>query len=391
MVVRGNQEVGRKIPNFCRGLVIGSGRMQVKSELSILFNPLYLFGRQIPINARIAAAVKPEKIYTIPKYLYDNPIMPLQNLPLEILVTILRLVGSDSLRKQEACCLLVSKWWYELAESILLEDLALHANQLHGIPSASLTLLKKCLRRLKINLKPVSDQQVDKLDTDFNDVLSSILPYCTQLKTFTLFANGYFSTERPLESYTDYLKECSLGHILKVLPFSILSDLTIDTSGSEIQDKEHLCSQIALRIPSLRSLQLRMRCICPHVLEFDKSSKIESMIINLSLKEDHLLNAGFSLHCTEAISAYDLNDKMVTAATEIATGLSNIRMLRILCHKHPGLEMVTTDCINGSQMLLADMDDCEWDWSDDGPLYLPDDEPSDRDLFDSDNEDDYVL
>ncbi|KAJ5580198.1 uncharacterized protein N7459_006183 [Penicillium hispanicum] len=316
--------------------------------------------------------------------------MTLQDLPLEILDTILRLVGSGSLRKHEACCLLMSKWWYGLAEPILLEDLTLHADQLSCIPAKALVRLGRSVRRLEIDLTPASDRQVDEeFNVNLNEVLSRLLPRFVQLRTFTLLARGYFNPKTPMAPYTDYLGQEFSMKFLEILPFSLLSDLTIDTSGSEITAREHLCPQIAAKIPSLRSLRLRMRCICPRVLEFDHNSKIESIIVNLSLKESYLLNAGFSHHCTEPKSAYDLNDAMVTAATNTAASLPSVKMLRILCHKHPYLDMVTTDCINGSQMVLSD--DREWDWSDDGPLCVHDEEPSDRDLFDSDSEDDHIL
>lgn len=314
--------------------------------------------------------------------------MPLQDLPFEIFDTILRLVGSDSLRKHEACCLLVSKWWYGLAEPILLEDLVLHVDQLGRIPEKALVRLGRSARRLEIDLKPVSDRQIDEeLNVNPDQVLSHVLPRCVQLRTFSLLAKGYFNPKTPLASYTNYLGQGGSMNLLEILPFSVLSDLTIDTSGSEIKAREHICPQIAARIPSLRSVRLRMRCICPQVLDFDHNSKIESIIINLSLKESCLL--AFSRHCTAPTSAYGLNDAMVAAATNIATSLPSIKMLRILCHKHPYLEMVSTDCISGSQMVLSD--DREWDRSIDGPLYVHDEEPSDRDLFDSDSDDGHVL
>lgn len=36
-------------------------------------------------------------------------------------------------------------------------------------------------------------------------------------------------------------------------------------------------------------------------------------------------------------------------ALYLSTSLPSIKVLRILCHKHPYLEMATTDCINGYQ------------------------------------------
>ncbi|KAJ5715867.1 uncharacterized protein N7483_013048 [Penicillium malachiteum] len=280
--------------------------------------------------------------------------MPLQNLPVEILDNILRLVGSDSLRKHEACCLPVSKWWYELAEPILLEELVLSAHQLKRIPENTIIKLQKSLRRLQIHIKPLPERQVDEeLINSLNNVLPRLLPKAARLQQFDFIANGYFNPDKPLVSYKNYLGPWPLMNLVDILPFYILSDLTIDTMGSGVKTGEHICPRIASRIPSLRSIKLRMRCICLQVLEFDHHSKIEKIIINLSLKENNLLEAGFSHHCTEQIHAYDLNDAMVAAATNIATKIPSIKMLRIMSHTHPGFETVTTDCINGSRMILS--------------------------------------
>ncbi|KAJ5638725.1 hypothetical protein N7528_001115 [Penicillium herquei] len=316
--------------------------------------------------------------------------MHLQHLPVEILDNIIRLVGSDSLRKHDACCLLVSKWWYELAEPILLEDLVLSANQLKQIPENAIIKLRRSIRRLQINIKPLPERQVDEeLINTLNNTLPRFLRKAARLKQFDFIAKGYFNPDKPLVSYKNYLGQWPLMNLVDILPFSTLSDLTIDTMSSGVKTGEHICPRIAHIIPSLRSIKLRMRCICLQVLEFDHHSKIEKIIINLSLKENNLLHAGFSHHCTEQIHAYDLNDAMVAAATKLATATPNIKMLRILSHRHPGFEMISTDCIDGSRMILSE--DSQWNWSDNGPLYLPDEEQSDRDLFDSDTEEEHLL
>lgn len=318
--------------------------------------------------------------------------MPLQNLPLEIIYMILRLVGSGSLRKQEACCLLVSKWWYTLVKPILFEDLDLYANRLKRIPQNEITNLGRYLQLLTIHMEPTSDQRANE---DLNNSFGRLLPHCTQMKTFTFSAASYFDPAKLYIPSTNYLGLWSPESLLNMLQFSILSDLTIDTCGSDFNTGVHVCPQIALKLPSLRSIRLRMRRICPLVFELKQNSKIHSVIINLSLKENDRFHAQFTRHCTESYTPYELNDSMVMAATKMAKSLTSITMLRILCHKHPYLEMVTTDCINGSQMVLSD--DGKWDWknwSDDGPSYLPSrnisDRDSDRDLFESD-EDEYVL
>lgn len=307
--------------------------------------------------------------------------MPLQNLPVEVLCTILHFVGSDSLRKQEACCLLVSKSWYKLAEPVLLKDLVLNANQLRQIPEKALEKLTFFLQRLTIDMEHTPDWHTDD---ELNDGFSQLLPRCVRLTAFALRAPSHFDPDKPLAPVTKYLGSWSPIGLFDTLHLSTISDLVIDTCGSEFQRGVHICPRIALKIPSLRSIRLRMHNICPRVLELAHESKIESIIINLSLKEHDRFHAGFSRHCTEPKSAYDLYDDFVIAGTNVAKSQPSIKMLRILCHKHPYLEMVTRDCINGTRMILSDNSE---DWGDDGFPDLDEEEISDQDLFTDESED----
>ncbi|KAJ5085022.1 hypothetical protein N7532_009793 [Penicillium argentinense] len=307
--------------------------------------------------------------------------MPLHSLPVEVLHIILHFVGSESLRKHEACCLLVSKWWCKLAEPVLLKDLVLNANRLRQIPERALERLKLFLQRLTIDMKHSPDWHADD---GLNDGFIQLLTRCVHLTAFILRAPSQFDPDKPLAPVTNYLESWSPTSLFDALHLSTISDLVIDTCGSEFQSGVHVCPRIALKIPSLRSIRLRMHNICPRVLELERDSKIESIIINLSLKEPDRFHAGFSRHCTEVKSAYELYDDMVMAASNVARSQPGIKMLRILCHKHPYLEMMTRDCINGTQMILSD--DSE-DWGDDGLPDPDDEEISDQDLFTADSED----
>ncbi|CAG8369759.1 unnamed protein product [Penicillium salamii] len=306
--------------------------------------------------------------------------MPLHSLPVEVLYLILQFVGSDSLRKHNACCLLVSKWWYKLAEPVMLQELVLNANQLNQIPDKAVEKLTVYLQRLRILMPHTSNWHADE---QLNDVFSQFLPRCPRLKAFGLRAPSDFDPENPFAPATNYLESWSPTGLFDTLDSSAISDLVIDTSGSKFQSGVHICPQI-LKIPSLRSARIRMHNVCPRLLDLEQDSKIESLIINLSLKEPDRFHAGYSRHCTEPKSAYDLYDEMVVAATAVTKTHPGIKLLRILCHKHPYLEIVTSDCIEGTKRILSDESQ---DWSDDG-LPDPDDaELSDWDLFTADSED----
>lgn len=62
----------------------------------------------------------------------------------------------------------------------------------------------------------------------------------------------------------------------------------------------------------------------------------------------------------------------------------SLKVLRILCHKMPSLEMVVKDWIAGTKMIISDDDG--WDWSDDG-WGDPDDEEVSSQEFSSEDSD----
>ncbi|KAJ5335526.1 hypothetical protein N7452_007929 [Penicillium brevicompactum] len=307
--------------------------------------------------------------------------MSLQSLPVEVIHLVLQFVGSDALRKQEACCLLVSKWWYNLAEPVLLKDLVLNANLLDKMPEDAFERLSLHAQRLTVQVTQASDFLGDEI---FNDAICQLLSRCAYLKAFSFRAQSDFDPEHPMMPATNYLASWSPMRLFDILDLSGISDLVIDTCGSMFKSRVHICPRV-LKIASLRSLRLRMHHICPRVLELESDSRIESIIINMSLMEPGCFHAGFSRHCTEPKSAYDLYQEMVTTATNVATSHFGIKMLRILSHKHPYSEIVTTDCIKGMTMILADITK---DWEEDGLPDIEHAELSDRDLFAEDSEDD---
>lgn len=97
----------------------------------------------------------------------------------------------------------------------------------------------------------------------------------------------------------------SPARLLDDLWVSKVSEIEIDTSGSEFKNEIHVCPWLALKIPHLRSVRLRMHRIWPQIFETEhkdrgSSSKTENIIINLSLKETDRFSTGFSHHCTES-------------------------------------------------------------------------------------------
>jgi hypothetical protein len=179
-------------------------------------------------------------------------------------------------------------------------------------------------------------------------------------RIFSLHLKTQFDPSNPLIPRDDYLSLWSPTKLVDVFQATTLSHLVIDTCGSEV--KGHICPGIALSIPSLRSVRLRMQRICPRILTFRAAAvtqdghsntlplskaeqqdpiplaKIQSIIINTSLKESDQFSWGYSQHCTESKRGWDLFDDMVTAAIETAEQFPSLKVMRILCHKHPWLE-----------------------------------------------------
>lgn len=358
--------------------------------------------------------------------------MPLENLPLEILCMIIRFVGSSQLRRQEACGLLVCKWWYNLAKPILLEDITLSGSTLIHLPQRVHEELRRFTRQITIDIQGFEDwpdkkerphEEAEERDSQWNEALAVhldrfgalLLPSCSHVDSFTLRARSQFDPAEPFAPRCDYLSLWSPASLVDTLQTCKISELVIDTCGSELNHsiQGHVCPHRILLIPSLRSIRLRMRRVCPQILDmqciesttlFDESStsspilperedpvvrppsKIESIIINLSLKETGRFSAGYSQHCTRQRRGWDLYEDMIMAAEEVVKRAPGLKMLRFLIHKHPSLEIVAKDCITGTKMILSD--DGEWDWGDEGKVDPDDEEVSDQEFSSASSDED---
>lgn len=290
--------------------------------------------------------------------------MPLQSLPVEILCIILRRIGNSQLRKQLLAC----KWWYKLAKPILLEELTVSANQLIRLPEQALAKYhyQLFLRLLKIDLHGTTDWPVNQ-DNELDRILNSLIRDGHRLTSFTLRARSQFDPAEPLAPRHHYLSMWSPARPLDDLQVSKISNLEIDTCGSDFEREVHVCPRLALVIPHMRNVRLRMHSICPQIFDWKgygpSPPKTEIFIVNISLMERNRFSAGFSHHCTEPKNAWALYNDMVHAAEELAKqilGSSNLKVLRILCHKHPWLEAMVKDCITGTEVRLKNDSNDKW-------------------------------
>lgn len=192
--------------------------------------------------------------------------------------------------------------------------------------------------------------------TELDQILSSLIRDCHSLTSFTLRARSQFDPAEPPAPRHDYLFMWSPARLRDDLQVSKISDLEIDTCGSEFKNETHVCPQLARLIPHLRNGRLRMYKICPRIFDWKgygpSPPKAETFIVNISLIKRNRFSAGFSHHCTESKNSWALYSDMVHTAEELAKQLldsSNLKVLRILCHKHPWLEAMAKDCITGTK------------------------------------------
>ena len=122
-------------------------------------------------------------------------------------------------------------------------------------------------------------------------VNSKLVELADTLATFTTLEEFMFeaSSEQELtpEPRWDYVHDVMLGKIIAGLP-NHLTALTLDTCGTEVvPDRDHpihLCPLIAQHAGKIKTVRLRMRCICPVVLNMAiEKLAMKSLIIKLSL------------------------------------------------------------------------------------------------------------
>ncbi|KAH8701937.1 hypothetical protein BGW36DRAFT_424232 [Talaromyces proteolyticus] len=130
------------------------------------------------------------------------PKVSLERLPIGVLCTIFRSVGTKHLRQT----LLVCKWWYNLAEPIAFEDLGLHADALITASEEAHQRFQNNVRRLSLELhgfkdelaknskiistdKAITARQWSKTLADNLDKLGALSRHSARLKSFAFMAS----------------------------------------------------------------------------------------------------------------------------------------------------------------------------------------------------------
>lgn len=285
--------------------------------------------------------------------------MSLEALPPELLVTILRSVGANELRKSTACTLTVCKWWHDMAEPLILKELNLSSVELLRISRHSMEAARSFTSRMAI------DVSIDKGRKDYVSRASEELPAaardtsepwatvlcrrldevgtwvrgCKRLTSFSLRVEHDMAPEEV--TVNESLSEWGQIDLGAALWASSLSELKIDTLGAwlEAERCEDLCICLAERLPALRSVWLRLRSACPSLLRFPdywrlhdvSEARIEKIVVNLSMMRGDSDIALFSRHCrgseVEEEKACTLWEQRARRATEVFPGLRELWLL----------------------------------------------------------------
>ena len=173
--------------------------------------------------------------------------------------------------------------------------------------------------------------------------LAAILSGSQSLEEFSLEAS---SQEHGREGPRwDYLQDSTMHSLISSLPPS-LNNLTLDMCGSKAITSErgrnpiHLCPLIAERLHDFQNVRLRLRCICPEVLNTSSltltaESRLKTLVIKLSLPffpdyldENHQYQTGFDVEpCS--VTRVPLYKKMFAAGADYANRFPEVSLLRI--------------------------------------------------------------
>ncbi|MCJ1237152.1 hypothetical protein MMC14_005137 [Varicellaria rhodocarpa] len=230
------------------------------------------------------------------------------------------------------------------------------------------------------------------------DSFATFLFSCTALDEFGLEISS--ENNASLGPCWDYIYDSSLKSILSSLPKG-LTRLTFDTCGSRTISCDgddatpiHLCPLLARRLRDLQHVRLRMRCICPEVLELHRAedtaaSRLEYMIIRLCLptfpyqdRDQYSELSADPKRCVtepESGSLPTLYREMVFAGIDIAKKLPLVTMLRISFRGQweSCINLMVVDCLTreeiddpGPEIFFYEDDGSRWHGWEDGNLTV---------------------
>lgn len=208
--------------------------------------------------------------------------------------------------------------------------------------------------------------------------LGAMLSNSKSLEEFSLEASSEVDGEKGPR--WDYLHDSTIRSLISNLPSS-LNNLTLDMCGSRAiaadRDRStiHLCPLIANRLHDRRYVRLRMRRICPQVLETssympDVESSLKTLVIKLSLpsfpeavNEVHNGHTEFDAESC-VVTAIPLHKRMIAAGAAFAKSVPGMSMMRVLYRSQSDTDvsssynLAVADCVRERYLFDITQEPC---------------------------------
>ena len=230
--------------------------------------------------------------------------------PADLLEVLFEFIADDKSLRQSGLltsCLCVSPRWRDIGVRSLWTHISLTSAQLEAflsVPTPSNYVLIKSLTLRIVPLRPnqpdykkrwngearpltyrkppvewtTNGSPVTKAFWKSLERLQVCLPMMVELQTFS-----FYVTSNIICPVGFWIRHCDVLQLLASLP-SKVENLELDTKGIEVfkEAEQHLCPQIAARIPNLRSLRLRLGRMCHEVLTSEcATTHLREIVINL--------------------------------------------------------------------------------------------------------------
>ncbi|KAF1835637.1 hypothetical protein BDW02DRAFT_597127 [Decorospora gaudefroyi] len=165
---------------------------------------------------------------------------------------------------------------------------------------------------------------------------------------------------------------------------SILLSRHESRTSQEHGEGFHVCTSIAALLTTLRRLRLRIRSICADVLkprQQNTNLRLNEVLINLSLSDESPLatSAAHATCCASSAGGFlQLKADMEKKAQDLVAQMAAPRIVRIVTHALPSIEMRAFDVLTGRHVRLSG--GAEWD--DDGEAIEDEAEEEESEISD---------
>lgn len=302
--------------------------------------------------------------------------MLLLRLPPEILRLIFDQIGSLFFH-EDLGRLTVCKQWFEFALPTSLKCITLSRTTLQSLITSGIiqrsSLFQDHLETLDIGLRgihpdaPEYVHEPDALDHEGFSAASLAAPKnLEQLATITRNSHRLCTLRIRVGGFLHLREYLPLPTMQALLLVENLRVLVLDLPSGFMNwsgqggNGDHICPAIGALLCTLRTLRLRMSCICPDVLKSQGPSgslQLSEVVINLRLTE-HLpsfTTEGEPDRCGSQGGGFpQLKADLCAQAEALATQMAFPKVMRILTRLTPQFETESLDILTGKTVVLDD-------------------------------------